>query len=343
MNSMIDERKQRILRAVIEDYISTGEPVGSRTIARKHGFNVSPATIRNEMADLEELGFLEQPHTSAGRVPSDLGYRFYVDHFVRSMPADHRVWQLMRDRLALRAREIGAAVRTAARMLSEASNFLALVSGPHLENARIDALRIIPMSEGRALIVVVTDTGLVENRLLEVGQELDQAEIERINSLFEERLSGQTMGRAALAVMKDLARELRQYGDLVEQTLEVLDRPASDGEERLVVGGATNILRQPEFRDIDKAQMLLSSLEQEDTVLELLGEPQPRPHARVVIGHEIRVAEMQDCSLVTASYHVGGDSWGHVGVLGPRRMDYAKIISLVEAVAQALSDSLPRR
>ncbi|MBE3589590.1 MAG: heat-inducible transcription repressor HrcA [Firmicutes bacterium] len=340
---MIDERKQRILRAVIEDYISTGEPVGSRTIARKHGFNVSPATIRNEMADLEELGFLEQPHTSAGRVPSDLGYRYYVDHFVRAVPADHRLWQFMRDRLALRAREIGAAVRAAARMLSEASNFLALVSGPHLESARIDALRIVPVGGQRALFVVVTDTGIVENRLLELGQPLNPAEVERINRLFEERVCGQTMGRAALAVMKDLAMELRQYGDLVEQTLEVLDRPAADGEERLVVGGATNILRQPEFRDIDKAQMLLGSLEQEETVLELLGEPQPRTRARVVIGHEIRVAEMQDCSLVTASYRIGGDSWGQVGVLGPRRMDYAKIISLVEAVARALSESLPRR
>lgn len=335
---MLGERKERILRAVIDDYIASGEPVGSRTLARRYGFMVSPATIRNEMADLEDSGFLEQPHASAGRVPSDKGYRYYVDHFVRP-PAESAALAHVRDQLAVRAREIGWAVRQTARILSEASHFLALVTGPQLEHSRIETLRVLPVREGRALLVLVTDDGFVEHRLIELDGQIPAGEVERMNRLFSERLSGQRMGPPAQAAMKELSHRLRSYGDFVDQALDMLERPTPDAGDRVVVGGTTNILRQPEFRDVEKVQGLLVSLEHEETVRTLLGAPEPTAGARVAIGREISVNEMQDCSVVTASYHFGG-AWGQVGVLGPRRMDYAGVIFLVETVAAALSDSL---
>ncbi|MBX6351108.1 MAG: heat-inducible transcription repressor HrcA, partial [Clostridia bacterium] len=182
---MLDDRKERILRAVVDDYVASGEPVGSRALVRNHGFALSPATIRNEMADLVDSGYLEQPHASAGRIPSDKGYRYYVDHFVRTDPAERTVRRVAQ-RILADARETTATIRTTARFLSEASRFLALVTRPQTENCRIETLRVVPVREDRALLVLVTDDGQVEHRLVELEAPVGRRELDEVNRVLAE-------------------------------------------------------------------------------------------------------------------------------------------------------------
>ena len=337
----MDRRKQQVLKAVVQDYVDTAEPVGSRTLARKYGLGVSPATIRNEMADLEEMGFLEQPHTSAGRIPSDRGYRFFVDVLMDTVAPPPELVERLHRMYSERVDQVGRLLKQTAKVLSEATDCLALVESPRVEPVTFRHLQLLPLSERRALLLLVTEEGLVQQRLVQLPEPVDENELQQISTVLTRRLAGLTLDQVRRTVLRELHEELATCGALLDVALEALRPPASDDDQLLFVLGTRYLFRQPEFQDVQRAQAVLGLVEQQELVRELLGH-QDSGEVVVTIGHENSHPDLYDCSIVTASYRLGSETAGRIAVLGPKRMQYARISGLIELLAHMLSEAFER-
>lgn len=340
----MDDRKSKILQAIIEDYVATAEPVGSRTISRKYNLGVSPATIRNEMSDLEELGYLEQPHTSAGRVPSDRGYRYYVDCLMQEKDVSPSEDELIRRTFERKVREINTLVRETARVLSDTTHLTAVVSGPQIEKAAFKELRLVPLGGDKAILIYITDSGFVENQVLDMPVEVTMLELQRVSDVLNEQLKGQRVELLSRSAIQLLQRELSRYGALLEQALQFLELRMEPGDrQRLYLGGTTHMLSQPEFRDVDKLRSLLTLLEHDDIVAGVLkGSPQKDESVNIQIGEEIQVRELTDCSVVSATYRVGDQVVGRMGVIGPKRMEYGRIVGVMHSITRHFTESMER-
>ncbi len=336
----LDERKMQILRAIVTDYINTAEPVGSRTLARKYLLGISPATIRNEMADLEEIGYLQQPHTSAGRIPSDKGYRFYVDVLM-----DHHLLPLetavtIRETIRSRQREIEEAIHHASYVLSYLTNYTAVVLGPMPHERICEQIRLVSLDPCNVLLVLITVPRFIENQLVEVAEPMAPGELEKISTALTEKLQGITWGVIPQKLIREI-REIIRRQELVEALLQMLGVSSrEDRVDNLYLEGTTRILDQPEFKDLEKARAVLGIFEGKQILLEILEGVAKEPGVAVSIGQENRHDGFKDCSFVTSSYESGGRVVGTLGVIGPTRMDYARAISAVECVADALSELL---
>ncbi len=332
----MDARKERILRAIIDDYILTAMPVGSRTISRKYETNLSSATIRNEMSDLEELGYLAQPHVSAGRVPSHKAYRLYVDQLLgrRHMDEDPAARQYFSQRV----RQMEDVITSAAQAISEITRYTAVVMMPKQLKLRISCLQLVPMPRGNALLVIVTDTGAIQDTVIKVSEKLDGDALYAISRSLTERLAGRTL--------QEVQEMLGAYARMMGSDARVLEGIASlaaqmekqNATDTLTVGGSHNILNYPEYSDVEKARSFLSVLEEKNRLLSLLSGSESAFTVR--IGSETGIDEMMDCSVVTASYQVGAGHRGAIGVIGPTRMDYGKVLSALSAIGNALTEML---
>lgn len=340
----LDTRKMDILRYVVVDYVATAEPVGSRTLARKYGLGVSPATIRNEMADLEAMGLLEQPHTSAGRVPTDQGYRIFVDQLMTSIRPPQEELERVKSLYRAAAREIEGRIRLTAHILSEVTEYFSVVQVPSRHQTTLNSLHLVPMRERQAVLVLVTDEGLVESRIIGLPQDMDEDELAHISQVLSSHLKGATLGTLNRGALRELALELAGYRAVVDQVLELLRAgETDDAYTRLYASGAANLLRQPEFRDVERAHRLLHLLVGRQGLLRsLLGEPASKSSVQVVIGSENPLEGIQDCSVLTTTYALGDGTLGQLAVIGPRRMDYGLMVAWVETVSRLLSESLSR-
>lgn len=295
------------------------------------------------MSDLEELGYLEQPHTSAGRIPSSRGYRYYVDCLMEPGEASADEMELIRRTYERRVREVGLLVRETARLLAETTHLAAVVTGPQSSQATIKDARLIPMGDGRVILIYVTDSGIVENHILEMPSEITLIELQRISGTLMEHLRGVRLQEISRTTLQELYRELQRYQLLLDQIFETMSHEqVGDERQRLMLGGATHILQQPEFRDVDKVRALLAALEDEHKVGGVLGEGQETRGVVIQIGEEIRLREMQDCSMVSATYRIGDRVVGRIGVIGPRRMEYPRVVRIVDEVVQRLNENLGR-
>ncbi|MDQ7794074.1 MAG: heat-inducible transcriptional repressor HrcA [bacterium] len=340
----MDARKQRILRLLVEDYIETAHPVGSRAIARKHGLGVSPATVRNEMADLEEMGMVEQPHTSAGRVPSSRGYRYYVDNLMAVGLPGRVELESVREVYRDRSTPVRVLIRRTADLLSEVTQYTSLVVGPGLERASFRRLEILPVNGNRLLVVLLTGDGTVQTRLLDRPENVSPEYLERMVIVLNSGLSGLDMEVVAGRGLDRLRQDFPRGITVLECLRGMIEAGEAGDDEGLCLGGAANMLRQPEFRDVDKVETLFSILEQGRAIRELLAELSLDPGDVVVtIGEENRYPEMRDCSLVTAACYVGGRLSGRIAILGPRRMRYSRVVGLVATVRELLGQELWRR
>ena len=332
----IDARKERILRAIIEDYVLTAMPVGSRTISRKYETSLSSATIRNEMSDLEELGYLAQPHVSAGRVPSFKAYRLYVDALLREgqVPDDPTARAFFNQRV----HQVEDVITSAAQAISEFTRYTALVMMPKQLDLRVATLQLIPMPRGSALLVVITDTGAVRDTVIRVSESLDGDALYAISRMLTERLAGRTLQE----VQEMLGAYSRQMGGDAQVIRGIADLASQmekqSATDTIAVGGRSNILNYPEYSDVEKARAFLAFLEEKDKLMALL--PGQNAAFSVRIGPETGMPEMADCSVVTASYQVGAGHHGFVGVIGPARMPYGRVLSALSAMVGALSDML---
>ena len=337
----MDERKQRILQAIIDDYISSAEPVGSRTLARKHDLGVSPATIRNEMADLEMLGYLEHIHTSSGRIPSSKGYRFYVDGLLPPKPVSDEEKALIERWYRDRVRRIDEVFQETARIISMVTRNVSLVLAPQVSRAAFRCLQFLPLDDHRVIVVIMTDAGFVENRILEMPSGAAFEDFQRMAGVVNRCLAGCTLRSIQEPALKKIRDEI-QDESLYEAALEVIRRALDfEKKERLYLGGTTHMLEQPEFHDVGKIKDILLMLEEEELIKDIL-------HAHmgdgleVTIGQENENSRIQDCSIITATYHLDGELLGTIAVLGPTRMEYGKAMSLLEYMNTNLANVVRR-
>lgn len=335
----LDPRKQTLLQAIIDVYVRSAEPVGSEWLAANQNLGVRSATIRNEMAELTELGLLRQPHTSAGRVPSDRGYRYYVDRLMhrRSLPATHA--RTLRE--LGRVGDVDDLLRQTCRVLSSLTRFTSVASPPISEHPRIRQVHLAKMSERQLLVVVVLGNGCLIHRFAEPPQRLTPAEVERLSSVMDRLLNGAEASGVAGAAHR-IPGEASAYRETLISLLGVVERSLGQEEGDLYLEGASHMLEQPEFRDAGKVEPLIRLLEARKIAFETLQQMLAGEPWTVVIGTENPQREFQECSLIAARYGAGRSAAGWIGVVGPTRMPYGDTVPAVKLAARALTEAFER-
>jgi heat-inducible transcriptional repressor len=340
----LSERERTVLSLTVLHHIRTGEPVGSRYLAERLDLDVSPATIRNTMADLEAKGYLRQTHVSSGRVPTDLGYRFYVDEVVGVQPVRPDGVEGIRERLGSRRRELTELIRETSRTLSAASHQVGLVLGPQLLDSRLEHLELRRVAPQRVLTIFVTESRLVQTRLLELPEDWPQSELDAMARIWNERFSSLTLREVRERLVDIMAEERAALDSLVVRALELGRQALAGGEpgEELYLDGAANILEVPEFADPGKVRALVRAIEEKGRLCRLLDQCLRAERVRIFIGGEVSLPGLTDVSLVTAPYRREGRVVGVLGVIGPTRMAYERIIPIVACAADSLSEFLSR-
>ncbi len=336
---LLDIRKMRILQAIVDDYIMTAAPVGSRTVSKRSDMGLSPATIRNEMSDLTELGFLEQPHTSAGRIPSEKAYRLYVNHIMDSAQLTDDEADYIKRHLDTRVHEVGEVIRQTAKVLSDMTNYTSMVLVPQLSSMKLKRISLIPVSDGKAMAVVVTNTGVTKNAMINIPESLSPDDIEKISKLITQKLDGHKLSEAIETVLPMIRSEVGEQAGAVCEMLEDIERSMSETDVEVV--GASNILDYPEYADATKARTFLTEIEKGDYLQKVLTDASDVEMC-VKIGTENDNPDMQDCSVVTVTYKAGGKNIGTMGVVGPTRMDYGKVMAVLKYMSSSLSDILSK-
>ncbi len=337
MTQLLDVRKMNILRAIVDDYILTAAPVGSRTLSKRDDIELSPATIRNEMSDLTELGFLEQPHTSAGRIPSEKAYRLYVSNIMDRAKLTDDEAEYIKAHLQRRVSEVGDVIKETARMLSGITKYTSIVQMPHLKNARLKHISLIPVTVGSALAVVVTNSGATNSTMLNVPSGITSDHLEKITSLMNERLAGYKLVDVQKTLLPMLREEVGEQADSVAAMLGSLSDDIDRQDYEVV--GAANMLDYPEYSDVSKARSFLTELERGEIFKEVLSDGSG-VELTVRIGTENDNPELKDCSVITICYRVGGEQVGSMAVIGPTRMDYEKVVAVLKCMSESLSSVL---
>jgi heat-inducible transcriptional repressor len=335
----LDDRAEEILKSVIQAHVLTGEPVGSRALSRGTGLDLSPATIRNVMSDLEERGLLSQPHASAGRVPTDLAYRIYVDRLMSppTIDAGHR--HAIDEALGHRRGEIPELLGEAARQLSRVSHHVGVVLVPDMRRVVVERLEFVRLDGHRVVAILVDRAGVVHNRILEVREAIEQSDLDSAGNELSQRFAGRTLTEIREAIARELTEERSAYDRRRARLLELgLDAVAIDaGASAVLVEGASNLVGAVEFHDLEKTKDLLRALEQKGRLVDLLERVLTGEGVQVVIGHENPVSSLSDLSVVASTYRAGDRVMGTVGIVGPTRMEYARAIALVDHLAHVLT------
>ena len=350
----LDERKIIILKTIIKNYLETGEPVGSRTISKFSGLNLSSATIRNEMSDLEEMGYILQPHTSAGRIPSDKGYRFYVDSIMED--SDRRISEAT-GLMVQRVDKLEMLLKQLVKLLAVDTNYAALISGPSLSKNKIKYLQLSSPSERKLLLILVLEGNIIKNEVISIDEDLDQETILNLTVLINNCISGLSLKDISPKMITTLMVQSGGHGETVKAVIDsVEDMIETDMDSReIFTSGATNFFKYPELSDVEKASKLISAFEEKESLKELVEEVSSQSSddegekgsLQVYLGGEGPIRNMQDCSLVTANYELGDGMRGVIGVIGPKRMDYEKVMgtmqNLISQLNKAYKDNNEKR
>lgn len=336
---LLDERKMKILQAIIQTYLETGEPVGSRTISKYSDLNLSSATIRNEMSDLEELGFIVQPHTSAGRIPSDQGYRLYVDNLMKEK--EKEVTE-MKELMIEKADKMERVLKQVAKVLATSTNYATLVSSPRGHQGKVKFIQLSPVDPRQILAVIVLEGNIVKNRLIQIKEELDTETILRLNILLNTNLNGLTLEQINLGIIANIKEQAGIHCNVVDEVLDaVVEAVQEDSELEIYTSGATNIFKYPELSDSEKASELISAFEEKQQLIDLVTETfseEENTGIQVYIGKESPVQTMKDCSVVTATYELGEGMKGTIGIIGPKRMDYENVMNNLKTLKMQLDE-----
>lgn len=339
----LDERKEKILKAIIQTYLETGEPVGSRTISKYSDLQLSSATIRNEMSDLEELGYIIQPHTSAGRIPSDKGYRFYVDQLMKEK--ENEVTEI-REVMLQRVDRVELLLKQIVKVLALNTNYAALVSGPQYHRTKLKFIQLSRVETGKLLIVTVLEGNIIKNSIVNLDVVLSDDEMLNLNILLNNSLTGLTIDEINLEVISRMKEQAGARSQVVDLVLNEVAEAIHANEEDLQIytGGTTNIFKYPELSDGQKASQLISTLEQKELLKSLLTEDSEAENSgiQVYIGNETQVQSMKDCSVVTANYALSDGLRGTIGIIGPKRMDYDKVVSTLKSLMNQLETTFKK-
>jgi heat-inducible transcriptional repressor len=338
MANYLTERSQKILEAIIEEYISTAQPVGSKALTRHLGIKLSPASVRNVMAELEDLGYLTSPHTSAGRIPTEKGYRFYVDSLLRVNDLDIR----QKDQIELKYRQQGLQMadmlREASRTLSTVCHYTGLVMVPRLKTTIFRHIEFVKLSPRQVLAVFVTQSGLVQNKLIEVDEDLHPRDLEKITNYLNQTMVGLSIQEVRARIVTEMAEEKALYDHLLRRAF-VLSSAAlvDEASGDVIIEGTSHFLEQPEFADLPRMKRIVQTFEQKSILVDLLDRGLEAKGVQVIIGSETEYSELADCSLITAAYSGKRGTLGTLGVIGPYRMPYSTIIPIVDYTANLIS------
>ena len=341
----LNERKQKILEAIIRNYMEAGEPVGSRTVSKYTDLNLSSATIRNEMSDLEEMGYILQPHTSAGRIPSDKAYRLYVDTILQRK--DEEVSE-MKELMVEKADKIDLLLQQVAKLLAQNTNYTSMVTKPKYQHKRIKFIQLNQMSERQLLVIVVLDNNHVSNKFINLMTDADENVIAQMNFLMNTALTGLDFTEINMAIMQQIKEKAGEYGELASSILDCISEVMTEEDDsEIYTSGATNILKYPELSDKEKMTGLLSTFEEKQMLSAWANDEPPeddKEHGiQVYIGEESPVESMKDCSVVTATYRIKEGVYGKIGIVGPKRMDYEKVVGTLENCMQQLDDIFKKK
>ncbi|MCU0587728.1 MAG: heat-inducible transcriptional repressor HrcA [Syntrophobacteraceae bacterium] len=339
----LTRRDQQVLEAVITDYIQTGEPVGSRVVARRYGLDVSSATIRNVMADLEELGFLYQPHTSAGRVPTDRGLRFYLDFIMKFKALKEEERRLIQNAFSEARADVKELLHRASRVLSDFCKQAGVVLWPKLSMTRFKHIELIRLRARQIMVILISKSGLVHHRLLEWEEDIHQHELDKYSRYLNELLEDVPLGDIKARILEGMRKDKTLFDQLFHKTLEMTQRVVQSTLEdsEVYIEGRTNLLSNPEFAQVERMRKILAAFEDKTRIIRLLDRTMNKSSGvRIVLGSESDSQELSEISLVSSPYRRGDTMLGVVGVIGPLRMDYSRIIPVVEFTAAILSGLL---
>lgn len=340
----LDDRKWKILQAIIRNYLETGEPVGSRTISKYTDLNLSSATIRNEMSDLEELGYIIQPHTSAGRIPSDKGYRLYVDTLMEDKEQEV---QSMKEILIEKADKMELLLQQVAKMLAQNTNYATMVTTPQYRRRKVKFVQLSEVDEEQILLVIVLEGNIAKNKFITSMQIIEKEMILKLNILLNTFLQGLDITDINLSVIQKMKEQAGAYGSLVSDILDAVAEAINEEDAlEIYTSGATNILKYPELSDTQKASELLYAFEEKKLLTDLITDKREDKENRgiqVYIGDETPIESMKDCSVVTATYEIEEGVYGKVGIIGPKRMDYERVVGTLQNMMSQLDDIFKKK
>lgn len=333
----LDDRKVKILQAIIRTYLETGEPVGSRTISRYTDLNLSSATIRNEMADLEELGYIIQPHTSAGRIPSDKGYRLYVDTM---MEQKVREVEEMKGMLLEKEGKMDHLLKQVVKVLASNTNYATMISAPRMKRTKLKFIQLSRVDSNQIIAVIVAEGNVIKNHILQMEEYLDDETLLKLNILLNTQLNGLSIDEINLEMIAALKKQAGVHCTIIEEVMNVVaESIKSDGDLEIYTSGTNNILKYPELSDIESASQLINTFEEKKLLNQLVIENLENENnsgIQVYIGDETPIQSMKDCSVVTATYELGDGMKGTIGIIGPKRMDYDKVVGTLKNLMNQL-------
>lgn len=337
----LDERKEKILKAIIQTYLETGEPVGSRTISKYSDLKLSSATIRNEMSDLDELGYILQPHTSAGRIPSDMGYRLYVDELMKEK--EQEVSEI-KEMMIEKTDRMEKVLKQVVKVLASNTNYATMITGPAYHHNKVKFIQLSKVNEEQLLAVIVTEGNLVKNQIIHLDGAIDDEQILKLNLLLNTQLNGLTVEEISLGMITKLKEQAGVHSGVVSRVLDTIAESISSDAEEVPVytSGANNIFKYPELSDSSKASELISAFEEKKLLVDMIRDTGPDPTEntgiQVYIGNEGPISTMKDCSVVTASYDLGEGMKGTIGIIGPKRMDYENVVDNLKTLKVQLDN-----
>ncbi len=335
----LDDRKLKILQAIIRNYLETGEPVGSRTISKYTDLNLSSATIRNEMADLEELGYILQPHTSAGRIPSDKGYRLYVDQL---MSEKEREVEEMKELLLEKEEKMETLLKQVAKALAVNTNYATMITAPSIHRNKLKFIQLSRVDADQILAVIVVEGNVIKNKMLSVSEELSDETLLKLNLLLNTNLNGLSIEEINLGMIAALKQQAGIHSQIVSDVIDaVAEAIKADEDLQIYTSGANNIFKYPELADNQKASELITAFEEKQVLNELITETMAEEEntgIQVYIGEEVKLQSMKDCSVVTATYELEEGMRGTIGIIGPKRMDYDKVVGTLKNLRHQLDD-----
>lgn len=339
MEMQLDERKIKIMQAIIRNYLETGEPVGSRTISKYTDLNLSSATIRNEMADLEEMGYILQPHTSAGRIPSDKGYRLYVDTM---MEEKDRELEELKEMMLEREDKVDILLKQVAKLLAVNTNYASMISAPVVHKNKLKFIQLSKVDINQLLAVIVMEGNVIKNNILHVSEELSEENILKLNILLNTHLNGLAVEEINLAMISAMKQQAGIHSEIIGNVIDAIAEGIKAEEDlEIYTSGANNIFKYPELADQQRASEIINTFEEKQMLTELVQDTlsdESNTGIQVYIGNETPIQSMKDCSVVTATYELGEGMRGTVGIIGPKRMDYDKVIGTLKTITHQLDE-----
>ncbi len=338
-NHGLDDRKMKILQTIIKTYLETGEPVGSRTISKYTDLNLSSATIRNEMADLEDLGYIMQPHTSAGRIPSDKGYRLYVDMLMADK--EQEVVEIQ-EQLLQKADKMDKILKQAAKVLAANTNYATMISAPTYQRNKIKFIQLSQVDDDQIIAVIVMEGNVIKNKIVTVNEVLSNEILLKLNMLLNTTLTGMAIEEINLGMIARLKEQAGSHSEVISDVLDAVANTIQlDNDMEIYTSGATNVFKYPELSSSQSAQSIINAFEEKQTLEEIVTQTLSKEDnhgIQVYIGNEAPVQSMKDCSVVTATYELSEGMQGTIGIIGPKRMDYENVMKTLKVLMTELDE-----